>query len=189
DFLEICRVSEIKLGITFTDTLADVTTIQHEGARTIQNNATLANILKVLKQSKTERNVPIVLMTYINPIFAYGVETFAKDAEAAGVDGIIIPDIPLEEEDLVAPALKKHDIAFIRLAAPTSTDERLREIAKRSDGFLYAVSVTGTTGERAKHDDRVAQYLPTLKQYRKVPALARFRVQNQSPAHNFMAQR
>src|SRR5699024_12470125 len=104
--------------------------------------------------------------------------------EAGGVDGIIITDIPLDEEDLVAPALKKHDIAFIRLAAPTSTDERLREIAKRSDGFLYAVSVTGTTGERAKHDDRVAQYLQTLKQYSNIPVIADFGVSDHTQAHN-----
>lgn len=186
-FLEQCGVAAIELGIPFSDPVADGPTIQHAGARALKNDATLANILKVLKQSKTERNVPIVLMTYINPIFAYGVDSFAKDAEAAGVDGIIIPDIPLEEEDLVAPALKKHDIAFIRLAALTSTDERLREIAKRSDGFLYAVSVTGTTGERAKHDDRVAQYLQTLKEYSDVPVLAGFGVSNPTQAHNLSA--
>lgn len=186
-FLEACGVAAIELGIPFSDPVADGPTIQHAGLRALENGATLRKILEILEASKTERKVPIVLMTYINPIFAYGIDDFATDARRAGVDGIIIPDIPLEEETLIAPALKRAEIAYIRLAALTSTDERLREIAQRSDGFLYAVSVTGTTGERTTHDERVANYLETLKKYSEVPVLAGFGVSSSEQAHALSA--
>lgn len=115
-------------------------------------------------------------MTYINPIFHYGLERFAKACVRAGVDGVIIPDVPLEEEDLIAGFLHQHGIAFIRLVALTSPKERVVEIARRSEGFLYAVSVMGTTGVRQHHDEHVKEYLQTLKEVSPVPVLAGFGV-------------
>src|SRR5699024_1395138 len=137
--------------------------------------------------TKQNRDIPIILMTYINPIFCYGVETFAADCAASGVSGIIIPDIAMEEEALIADALYNHDIAFIRLSAMTSAKERLEKIASQSEGFLYAESGTGTTGERATHQDRVYEYLASLKKHASVPVLAGFGVSTPEQAHRLGA--
>lgn len=181
-FLQESGVAAIELGIPFSDPVADGPTIQEAGIRALQNGTTLKKIIAFLKEFKDERAVPIVLMAYLNPIFAYGIDEFARDCKDAGVSGVIIPDIPLEEEHLVSEALSTHSVAFIRLAALTSSDERLKEIAKRSEGFLYAVSVTGTTGERATYEDRVYTYLEKLKQMSNVPVLAGFGVSNPEQA-------
>jgi len=182
-FLERCGAAAIELGIPFSDPVADGPTIQEASIRALENGTTLANVLETLERTKNERKVPIILMTYLNPIFVYGVERFAEKCERVGVDGVIIPDIPLEEEHVVEDSFTKHHIAFIRLAALTSTPDRIKEIASRSEGFLYAVSVTGTTGARATHEKRVATYLKTLKQHSNVPVLAGFGVSNPTQAH------
>lgn len=175
-FLDNCGVAAIELGIPFSDPVADGPTIQEASIRALELETTLDAILDTLRPTKSSREVPIILMTYINPIFAIGVDYFAQKCEEVGVDGIIIPDVPMEEEALVTEALAKHDIAFIRLAALTSTPERLEKIAASSEGFLYAVSVAGTTGTRAAHQDRVYDYLDTLKKASNVPVLAGFGV-------------
>lgn len=180
-FLEDCGVSAIELGIPFSDPVADGPTIQVAGRRALDAGISLSGVLDFLG-TFTDRSVPIVLMTYINPIFAYGVDAFAAKCKAVGVSGIIVPDVPMEEEELIADALKVNDVSFIRLAALTSTPERIEEIAKRSEGFLYAVSVTGTTGARTTHDERVYDYLRTLKAKSNVPVLAGFGVSNPEQA-------
>lgn len=181
-FLEESGVAAIELGIPFSDPVADGPTIQKASIRALKNGTSLKKVLDVLEPGKKERNVPIVLMTYINPIYAYGIDKFARDCERVGVDGVIIPDVPMEEENLIAHALEKHHIAFIRLVALTSTPERIKEIARRSEGFLYAVSVTGTTGARAQHQARVNDYLADLKKHANVPVLAGFGVSNSEQA-------
>lgn len=182
-FLEECGVSAIELGIPFSDPVADGPTIQAAGQRALKAGTTLSGVLKELEKSKETRHVPIILMTYINPIFRYGSAKFAEDCAAAGVDGVIIPDVPMEEELLLSESLKENDIAFIRLAALTSTKERIQAIAERSEGFLYAVSVTGTTGARTTHKDGVGDYLASLKQASSVPVLAGFGVSSIEQAH------
>ena len=183
EFLEESGVAAIELGIPFSDPVADGPTIQEASIRALDYGTTLAKVLEILEPFKAERKVPIILMTYINPIYAYGIENFAADCKKVGVDGLIIPDVPLEEEELVAESFQKHNIAYIRLAALTSTPTRLKEIARRSEGFLYAVSVTGTTGARATHHERVYSYLETLKKYSNVPVLAGFGVSSPEQAH------
>lgn len=181
-FFEECGVGVIELGIPFSDPVADGPTIQASGIRALENGTTLKKVLEILHETQDTRTIPIVIMTYLNPILAYGVERFAKDCAEAGADGVIIPDLPMEEEELVAPALSKQDIAFIRLAAMTSPKERLIELAKRSEGFLYAVAVTGTTGARTTHDSYVNTYLEELKSFSKVPVLAGFGVSTSEQA-------
>ena len=181
-FLESCGVSAIELGIPFSDPVADGPVIQEAGIRSLKAGTTLKGVLDTLKSFINERNVPIILMTYINPIFNYGVEAFANDCKASGVSGVIIPDVPFEEEAFLLNPLKSNDISFIRLASLTSTQERLEKIAKQSEGFLYAVSVTGTTGKRAEHQDRVYQYLSKLKKQSNVPVLAGFGISNANQA-------
>ncbi|MBP1968480.1 tryptophan synthase alpha chain [Virgibacillus natechei] len=175
-FLQECGVAAIELGIPFSDPVADGPTIQEAGIRALENGTTLMSILKKLQDFKENRSVPIILMTYLNPIVAYGTEKFAVDCRESGVDGVIIPDLPLEEESILAGHLQENSIAFIRLAAMTSPKERLVELAKRSEGFLYAVSVTGTTGARTVHDAMVEDYLQMLKEHSSVPVLAGFGV-------------
>lgn len=186
-FLEKCGVSAIELGIPFSDPVADGPTIQDAGQRALKHGITLEKVLAFLA-SFTERNVPILLMTYINPIYVYGVERFAKDCQKAQVSGVIIPDVPMEEEALIAPVLTEQDIAFIRLAAMTSPKERLSALAQKSEGFLYAASVTGTTGARTTHDDAVYAYLKYLQTISPVPVLAGFGVSSVEQAQKLQAE-
>lgn len=183
ELLQKSGVAAIELGIPFSDPVADGPTIQEASIRALENGTTLKKVLRILETFKEKRQVPIILMTYLNPVYAYGIEKFTADCERVGVDGVIIPDVPLEEEKVVFSSLTKHDIAFIRLAAMTSTPERLKELAIRSEGFLYAVSVTGTTGARTTHQKRVYAYLETLKKHSNVPVLAGFGVSSAKQAH------
>ncbi|WP_077604486.1 tryptophan synthase subunit alpha [Oceanobacillus sojae] len=182
NFLEECGASAIELGIPFSDPVADGPVIQDAGLRALQHGTTLKLVLDEVRKQKETRGIPIILMTYINPIWNYGYEQFAKDCDAAGVDGIIIPDIPMEEEGEIAAQLSANGIAFIRLAAMTSPDERLKKIARMSEGFLYAVSVSGTTGERAQHEESTLNYLEKLTKLSSVPVLAGFGISNPDQA-------
>lgn len=185
--LEKAGAAAIELGIPFTDPVADGPTIQEAGIRALNNGISLKKILNVLEETKQERTIPIILMTYMNPIYAFGVEAFAKAGKEAGVDGVILPDLPLEEERIVREDLQANDIAHIRLASLTSPLERIKEIAKRSEGFLYAVAVTGTTGAREANEAGVHAYLQTLKEYSNVPVLAGFGVSSVKQAHELSA--
>jgi tryptophan synthase alpha chain len=186
-FLAECGVSAIELGIPFSDPVADGPTIQKAGQRALKAGTTLKGVLEKLESFKEKRNVPIILMTYINPVFHYGLEKFAEDAVKAGVDGIIIPDVPMEEEEPIAEVLKQNNIAYIRLVALTSSEERAATIASHSEGFLYAVSVMGTTGARKAHDEVVKDYLEMLKEKSQVPVLAGFGVSNVEQAQKLGA--
>lgn len=172
-FLDESGASLIELGIPFSDPVADGETIQQAGLRALREGVTLKKILIELKQSK-DRQVPIVLMTYINPIFHYGLDTFIRDAVEAGVDGFIIPDLPMEEEDIVAKPFKDAGMALVRLVALTSPKKRRDALKDITEGFLYAVTVTGTTGARQTFDESVYTYLNDLKENAKTPVLAGF---------------
>src|SRR5699024_9620159 len=176
NFLQDSGVAAIELGIPFSDPVADGPTIQAAGQRALKNGTTLSGILELLNEFKETRTIPIILMTYVNQIYVYGVEKFAADCERVGVDGVIILDLPLEEESLVADSLAEHSIDFNRHAALTSPKDRIEKIAKRSEGFLYAVAVRGTTGARTTYESDVATYLQTLKENSSVPVLAGFGV-------------
>lgn len=175
-FLQACGAAVIELGIPFSDPVADGPAIQAAGIRALENGTTLTRVLEILQTGKENRSIPIVIMSYLNPVLAYGIEKFAGACMRAGVDGVIIPDLSMEEEEIIAPSLKSNEIAFVRLAAMTSPNGRLLELAKRSEGFLYAVAVNGTTGTRTEHDPRVTAYLGKLKGYSAVPVLAGFGV-------------
>ncbi|WP_174615619.1 tryptophan synthase subunit alpha [Virgibacillus ihumii] len=184
EFLQESGAAAVELGIPFSDPVADGPTIQDAGQRSLKNGTTLTTVLKALKSFADKRTVPVILMTYLNPVFKYGIESFAKDCANAGVNGVIIPDLPLEEETIITDDLQQNEISYIRLAAMTSPVDRLQKIAEQTEGFLYAVSVTGTTGARTTHDDKVKSYLQKLKQYTEKPVLAGFGVSTSSQAHN-----
>ncbi|QTN00994.1 tryptophan synthase subunit alpha [Sediminibacillus dalangtanensis] len=180
-FLQDSGATILELGVPFSDPVADGPTIQEAGIRALKQGVSLRAILEKLGQFKENRSIPIVLMTYLNPIYVYGVESFAEACRTAGVSGLIIPDLPLEEENLVAKELQANDIALIRLASLTSPPERLKELARRTEGFLYAVTVTGTTGARGAFHDNLQEHLASLKNICQVPVLAGFGVS--TPEH------
>lgn len=175
-FLADSGVAAIELGIPFSDPAADGPTIQEAGIRALKNGTSLKGVLDTIKPSKETRTVPIVLMTYMNPIYRFGIEDFFKECVTSGVDGVIVPDVPMEEEDALTGLATEYGIALIRLAALTSPEERIKELAKRSEGFLYAVAVTGTTGARAEYVDKIDSYLANLKKVSNTPVLAGFGV-------------
>ncbi len=139
DFFEESGATALELGIPFSDPVADGPTIQEAGIRALKAGTTLRAVLERLKLSKSTRSIPIVIMTYMNPIYVFGIKEFARVCEQAGVDGVIIPDLPMEEEEILADSLKDHQIALIRLAALTSSKERVKEIASGTQGFLYTL--------------------------------------------------
>ncbi|GAA4077418.1 tryptophan synthase subunit alpha [Amphibacillus indicireducens] len=175
-FLAEAGATAIELGIPFSDPVADGPVIQAAGIRALSLGVSLRAILEVLKATKGERSIPIVLMTYFNPIYAYGLEQCLADCAEAGVSGLIIPDLPIEEEGEIPELIADHDLALIRLATLTSPRERLTKIATKTRGFLYAVTVTGTTGERNEYIDSIGDYLSNLKQVSPKPVVAGFGV-------------
>jgi len=175
-FLEEAGASAIELGIPFSDPVADGPTIQAAGLRALEHKVSLKDVLDQLKTTRNKREIPIILMTYVNPIINFGTEAFAEACMESGVDGLIIPDLPMEEEDHIFPHVKEKGIALIRLAALTSPDDRLKQIGARTEGFLYAVTVKGTTGAQATFGEEVGPYIEKLKTFTSKPVLAGFGV-------------
>ncbi len=138
----------VELGIPFSDPLADGATIQKASFQALQNGVTPQLCLEVAGQLRQKVEIPLVFMTYFNPVFSYGLEEFCTACTKAGVNGLIIPDLPPEEGAELEAAAQKQNLDLIYLLAPTSTEERIRLIAERSRGFIYLVSVTGVTGVR-----------------------------------------
>jgi len=138
----------VELGVPFSDPLADGTTIQKASFYALKNGVTPQLCLEIAKQLSQMVEIPLVFMTYFNPVFSYGLEEFCIACTGSGIDGLIIPDLPPEEGSELEAITQKQGIDLIYLLAPTSTDERIRLVAERSQGFIYLVSVTGVTGVR-----------------------------------------
>lgn len=181
-FLEKCGATAIELGIPFSDPVADGPTIQHAGIRALQSGTTLQGVLDTLASFRDEISIPIILMTYINPIYVYGIEKFCTVAQQAGIDGCIIPDLPIEEEQIILPELENTGIELIRLVTLTSKEERIPQIAERGNGFLYAVTVNGITGAQAEFDDQLVEYFTKIKKLSRLPVLAGFGISNSKQA-------
>jgi len=138
----------VELGIPFSDPLADGATIQKASFRALQNGVTPELCLEAAKELSQKVDIPLVFMTYFNPVFSYGLEEFCGACASSGIDGLIIPDLPPEEGSELEAITQRQDIDLIYLLAPTTTEERIRLVAERSRGFIYLVSVTGVTGVR-----------------------------------------
>ena len=173
-FLQEAGATAVELGIPFSDPVADGPTIQEAGKRALAEGVTLRGVLEEIGRLRSEVTIPIVLMTYLNPVFRYGIEAFAKDCADVGVSGLIVPDLPLEESAMVHDEFIKHDLALVQLVSLTSPTERIERIAKASEGFLYAVTVTGITGARAEFAANVGEHLAKLKKVSSVPVMAGF---------------
>jgi tryptophan synthase alpha chain len=173
-FFEESGATAVELGIPFSDPVADGPVIQQAGERALKNGTTLTKILNELKHIRSDVSIPIILMTYLNPVFTYGIEKFAEDCNSAGVAGCIIPDLPIEESDLVSRPLKNSNIALIQLVSLTSPGARIKEIADKAEGFVYAVTVKGITGARKTFEEETAVFLKKVKEASSVPVLAGF---------------
>ncbi|SMO34078.1 tryptophan synthase subunit alpha [Gracilimonas mengyeensis] len=145
----------IELGMPFSDPLADGPTIQYSSDIAIQNGITMNKIFEMVEAIREKSEIPIILMGYMNPVLHYGVEKFAQKAAEVGVDGLIIPDIPLEEDGLIKHHAEKNKLDVIHLVAPNTSDARMKLADENSQGFVYCVSVTGVTG--ARDGDEVSQ--------------------------------
>jgi tryptophan synthase alpha chain len=178
----------IELGMPFSDPMADGPAIQASSQRALKGGQTLKKTLAMVRAFRAGDNAtPIVLMGYYNPIYIYGVERFLKDAKAAGVDGLIVVDLPPEEdEELCLPALKA-GIAFIRLATPTTDDKRLPAVLTNTSGFVYYVSITGITGSAIPDTNRVIAAVARIKRHTKLPVAVGFGVKTANDARAIAA--
>lgn len=138
----------VELGMPFSDPLADGPTIQYSSNRAIDNGVTMNRIFEMVSEVKKQSDIPIILMGYINPVLRYGIEDFCAKAARVGVDGLIIPDVPVEESEIIDEVAKQHGLSLIYLVAPNTSDKRMQLIDEKSEGFVYCVSVTGVTGAR-----------------------------------------
>lgn len=138
----------IELGMPFSDPLADGPTIQYSSDISISNGITIDKIFEMVSKLRERSEIPVILMGYMNPVLRYGVKSFCEKAAASGVDGLILPDIPVEESGLIDREAEKNNLPIIYLVAPNTSDERMKLADEKSNGFVYCVSVTGVTGAR-----------------------------------------
>ncbi|MFQ3548212.1 MAG: tryptophan synthase subunit alpha [Armatimonadota bacterium] len=164
----------IEIGVPFSDPLADGPSIQASTFRALSNGASVSKVLASVKKIRETCDVPIVLMSYFNPVRAYGVESFAKDAKNAGADGVIMTDLPPEEAYEWKKAADENNLATIFLIAPTSTEERLNLGAKMASGFIYCVSRTGVTGARQDVPTELKDLVDLIKSKTKTPVVIGF---------------
>jgi tryptophan synthase alpha chain len=172
----------IELGMPFSDPMADGPAVQASSLRALRAGMTLQGVLDCVADFRTaNQTTPIVLMGYCNPIFSYGAERFVKAAAAAGVDGLIVVDLPPEEEDELKPYSDASGLAIIRLVAPTTDDQRLSRAIKVTSGFVYFISITGITGTRSFTVDEILPHLERLRRATHLPKAVGFGIR--TPEH------
>ncbi|TDK41403.1 tryptophan synthase subunit alpha [Antarcticimicrobium luteum] len=176
-------VDIIELGLPFTDPMADGPTIQAAGQRALEAGMTLQKTLDLATEfRKTDDTTPIVLMGYYNPIYNRGVDTFLTDAKAAGIDGLIVVDLPPEEDDELCIPAQAAGLNFIRLATPTTDDKRLPKVLQNTSGFVYYVSITGITGAAEAQATDVAPEVARIKAKTDLPVIVGFGVRTPDTA-------
>lgn len=173
----------IEIGMPFTDPMADGPAIQAAGLRALKAGTTLKKTLQVVRDFRKDDNItPVVLMGYYNPIYIYGVDKFLVDAKSAGVDGLIVVDLPPEEDtELCLPALQA-GLNFIRLATPTTDDKRLPAVLANTSGFVYYVSITGITGSASADTAQVSAAVARIKRHTRLPVCVGFGIRTPEAA-------
>lgn len=164
----------IELGIPFSDPLADGPTIQRASQRALECGMTVPGALALLERFRSARDAPVVLFTYLNPVLRYGLGRFVRDAEAAGADGLLLTDVPAGADAVMEATVETAGLDLIRLIAPTTRLERVREIAARAKGFVYYISRTGVTGARDSLREELADELRVLRQHIDIPIAVGF---------------
>ncbi len=180
-----CDVVEI--GVPFTDPMADGTTIQRASFVALGDGVTLPWILGELRSLGTRPAAPILLMSYLNPLLAYGLERLPQDAAAAGVAGFIVPDLPFEESAELKAALDREGLALIQMVTPVTPADRLAMLCRAAEGFVYAVTMTGTTGKSVAVPDEVLEYMDRVKRASKIPVCAGFGIRSREQVTRFGA--
>ena len=173
---EECGADIVEIGVPFSDPLADGPTIQQASERALQNGVTLRKVITYVKGFSQEVKIPIVLMTYYNPVFKYGLDLFVSDSRDAGVDGVIIPDLPPDEAGEFIRHARKAHLNTIFLLAPTSDVERKKRVVKESTGFIYYVSITGITGSALLLDGSMEVLLAKIRGHTDKPIAVGFGV-------------
>jgi len=169
----------LELGVPFSDPVADGPVIQRASERAVQNGVKLTDVLAVAADLRRERpGVGLIVFSYFNPILRLGLEQFCAASEQAGVDGVLVTDMIVEEAAEYLEAMHRHHLAPVFLAAPTSPDERLERIAAASQGFVYAISRTGITGTRAQLESDAEQLVKRLRKFTKLPIAVGFGISN-----------
>lgn len=164
----------VELGIPFSDPMADGATIQQASFCALQNGITPKHCIELVRQLRQEINIPLVFMTYYNPVFKYGIEKFCCDSVKVGVNGIIVPDLPPDEGSELETISHKQGLDLIYLLAPTSTEKRIEMVARKSRGFIYLVSVTGTTGARESLTTDLGELVAGIKKKTSKPICVGF---------------
>ena len=158
----------IELGIPYSDPLADGPTIQASSQRALNKGVKIPDIMKIVEKIRLKSDIPLVYLVYYNSIFKYGIQKFLKESKDVGIDGLIIPDLPIEERKDILEEADKYDIYLIPLVAPTSK-ERIKLITENGKGFVYCVSITGVTGAREDIETDIEEYMKTVSQYTNMP--------------------
>jgi len=171
----------IEIGIPFSDPIAEGPVIQNANIRALSKGINTDDIFDLVKEVRKESNVPLVFLTYINPVFYYGYEKFFKKCKNVGIDGIVIPDLPYEEKGEIADIAKNYDVDIISLIAPTSKD-RIRMIAKDSTGFIYLVSSMGVTGVRSEIKTDLKEIISEIRSVTDVPVAVGFGINTSEQA-------
>ncbi|MCX6616859.1 MAG: tryptophan synthase subunit alpha, partial [Acidobacteria bacterium] len=172
--LEEAGVDVLELGVPFSDPLADGPVIQRASQRALASGTTLAGVLEMAAQARGRSRLPLLLFSYLNPILRYGFDRFAADARRAGIDGVLITDLSIEEADAYIGRMRQAELDTVFLAAPTSTEARLRRICEVSRGFVYAVSRTGVTGTQQALSGQLLPLLQRLRAASSLPVAAGF---------------
>lgn len=172
----------IELGVPFSDPIADGPTIQKASERALKERTSLSKILRLVAELRRQIQIPIVLMTYYNPVLKFGEEKFVEEAIDSGVDGLIIPDLPPEEGQALISYSKRFSLDIILLLAPTSTKERIKKISSKSMGFIYYVSITGITGARLDNLEEVKMKIDEIRRYTSKPISVGFGISDPEQA-------
>jgi tryptophan synthase alpha chain len=179
---EECGADVVEVGVPFTDPLADGPIIQRASEMALLQGITLRKVIAFVRVLRQSIRVPLVLMTYYNPVFKYGEEAFVKDAKDAGVDGLVVPDLPPDEAGNLIQYAKTESLDTIFLLAPTSNAERIKKVAKASRGFIYYVSVTGITGSRLLLDGSLEIFISGIRKFTDKPIAVGFGVSSPEEA-------
>ncbi len=172
--MENCGVDFLEIGVPFSDPVADGPVIQFSSYKSLENGMNLKKIFKICKRLQNSLNIPYLLMSYYNPVYKFGLNRFVEVCENCGVSGVIIPDLPFEESHSIRRLLKEREIDFINFITPFTPKKRMKKILSESEGFIYLVSVAGTTGPREKLSSGLLSKIMELKKLSDIPVSVGF---------------